>query len=143
MSHIISSILSVFRYRRFRQGANIKKRLGQCQSTTSFVRDNAVYDTDNNIPPTNDIHPKLIGRYCIKASIDLVDNTNSYKIYNIVGYDADLNIQKKVHMICDSYRAGDETLMCTNDKLMFLGPRRECEGNVVVTDVASKQEFFF
>lgn len=144
MNRVLSSILNLLIIRpKPKKHINVPHRPVHCSSTASFVGDDIIHETDNNIPPTNDIPLDSIGSYCIKASVDLVNNTNSETVYNIVGYDVDLNIQNKVSKICNSYRAGDETLICMNEKLVFLGPKKKCDGNVTVTDVATNQEFFF
>ena len=104
------------------------------------------HETDDNVPPGTDDPLPSFGSYCIKASVDLVDTSyteEDHIIYNITGYDDKLAIQEKVAMICSAYTTNDETLVCTNEKLVFLGPKENCNGNITILDVPNDQTFTF
>tara|TARA_Y100000389_G_scaffold147036_1_gene145871 strand:- start:366 stop:809 length:444 start_codon:yes stop_codon:yes gene_type:complete len=114
----------------------------------SSARNLSYHETDNNLPPVDDDKLPEFGSYCIKASVDLVDRNQPegsvrQKVYEITGYDDNLEIQAKVNQVCRAYKNDDDTLECVNEKLVFLGPKRNCDGNITVLDVLNDQTFFF
>jgi hypothetical protein len=114
----------------------------------SSARNITYHETDDNFPPGTDDNLPEIGNYCIKASVDLVDKNRPVDsarrmIYQITGYDDNLEIQAKVNQVCRAYQNNDNNLMCVNEKLVFLGPKRKCDGNITILDVINDQTFFF
>ena len=114
----------------------------------SSARNLSYHETDDNFPPGTDDKLPEFGSYCIKASVDLVDRNQSegsarHKVYEITGYDDNLGIQAKVNQVCQAYKNDDNRLGCVNEKLVFLGPKRKCDGNITILDVMNDQTFFF
>lgn len=137
---LLHSVVSIIQSMCFRKKTVIKPSV-RCD--VSSARNIDYIDTDNNFPPgTNDSLPKF-GSYCIKASVDLVEIKNDAVVYEITGYDNNLDIQAKVNQVCRAYTTNDNSVACKNEKLVFLGPKEKCNGNITVVDVLNDHTFFF
>ena len=112
--------------------------------TGTLVFDDHPQKTDSIPPQFTPPTEKQTGRYCIKSSIDLVYNNNNERWYYIYGYDDNLSIQERVRNICNAYQQDDpEHLRCDNDKLVFLGPRKQCNGQVHILDIPKDHLYTF
>ena len=130
---MISSIFNVFHPLRNTNRTTI------CYATSSPYR----YDTDTPPPPTTPTDPKCFGSYCIKSTIDLFDLKNNTEVYTISGYDDNIDIQNKVKRVCNGFITNDKEFACVNEKLVFLGPKENCNGRITVYDCINNKEFFF
>lgn len=120
------------------------KKMAIMKNKTRAQRTIADIDTNNDEPPTVVSNGPVLGSYCIRATTDLVKNNTEGTISrSYVGYDEYTTIVQKVETVCirDNKMLGKDTHACINTKLAFMGPMKDCNGRIDITDHVNNSSF--
>lgn len=87
--------------------------------------------TDSGSPPSFPTQKPKCGSYCIKASVDMVNDKNQ-AVYTFEGYNDTLDIADRVNQVCDRWLQNKTNHVCANSRMAFLGEMEVCDGTVFV-----------
>lgn len=116
-----------------------KKNIRSVRKTRTMMYTDGDVITSSDEPPTSSTNVPVLGSYCLRATTELVNNANPSDnaiARTYAGYDEYTSIVRKVQDICnrDSAMLGKDSHSCKDTKLAFMGPMRDCNGRVEVTD---------
>ena len=92
-------------------------------------------NTDNTKPPETPACKPKFGSYCIRATSELIDQTNGSAIMTFKGYDTEMDISKRVAQVCDRKRRDkkNDKYVCSEPEVCILGETKtKCDGDIYI-----------